>query len=530
MSARAGDTLFHHTRELVVSGFALRRDDGSWLQLSNEAEWMDAATKRGEFKLTNVPPARYTALRFHVGLDAKTNSADPASYAAGHPLNPNLNGLHWSWQGGYIFLAFEGAWRSSDGKPGGFSYHLARDNNRTAITLDGDLDLTSDLSVNIDFELTVLLDGVKPISLAKDGVSTHSHTGDPLAAAIVANLPGAFRIGPANRETTITPPPIRKPSAPIAIPIGPSFPQPTLPTDNPLTPERIALGKQLFNDPALSRDGSLSCASCHPSQTAFADPRRFSLGVDDRAGRRQGMPLFNLAWKTNFFWDGRVSSLRAQALIPIQDPVEMDETLPNVVSKLQKTHASGFKEAFGTPLVTSERIGLAIESYLLTLTSHDSKFDRAMSGKEKLSAEEQRGFELFMMEREPRMGSMGADCFHCHGGALFTDHQFRNNGLPIDPADTGRHRVTGSVLDRGAFATPSLRNIAVTAPYMHDGRFQTLEQVLDHYSEGVQRTDTLDPNLAKHPEGGLHLTAEEKKSVIAFLKTLTDRHFEKAAE
>jgi cytochrome c peroxidase len=307
-----------------------------------------------------------------------------------------------------------------------------------------------------------------------------------------------------------------------------TFPVPALPRDNPLLVERVALGEKLFNDPALSRDGTLSCATCHPASSAFSDPRRFSLGVEARTGTRQGMPLFNLAWKKEFFWDGRAPSLRAQALMPIQDHLEMDETLPHVVAKLQKSHAADFERAFGTAQVTPERIGLALENFLLTLTSHDSKFDRVMRGEGKLSAEEQRGFELFMMEREPRMGSLGADCFHCHGGALFTDHQFRNNGLAIDEKDLGRFKVTQSALDRGTFATPSLRNIALTAPYMHDGRFQTLEQVLDHYSEGVQRTDTLDPNLAKHPDGGLHLSAEEKKAVIAFLKTLTDRKFEAA--
>jgi cytochrome c peroxidase len=162
---------------------------------------------------------------------------------------------------------------------------------------------------------------------------------------------------------------------------------------------------------------------------------------------------------------------------------------------------------------------------MLTLTSHDSRFDRAQRGLETLSAEEQRGFELFMTEREPRMGSLGGDCFHCHGGALFTDHQFRNNGLEITEADLGRFKVTKAGIDRGAFATPGLRNVALTAPYMHDGRFTTLEQVLDHYSVGVHRTDTLDPNLAKHPNGGLHLTMDDKKSIIAFLKTLTDAGF-----
>ena len=200
----------------------------------------------------------------------------------------------------------------------------------------------------------------------------------------------------------------------------------------------------------------------------------------------------------------------------------MDETLGNVVKKLTQSSSEHFARAFDSAEVTPERIGLALENYLLTLTSHDSKFDRAMRGEGKLSVEEQRGFELFMMEREPGMGSMGADCFHCHGGALFTDHQFRNNGLEILATDLGRSKITKSAIDRGTFSTPSLRNIAVTAPYMHDGRFDTLEQVLDHYSESVKRTDTLDPNLAKHPDGGLHLSAEEKKAIIAFLRALTD--------
>ena len=134
-----------------------------------------------------------------------------------------------------------------------------------------------------------------------------------------------------------------------------------------------------------------------------------------------------------------------------------------------------------------------------------------------------------MTERDPRLGAKGADCFHCHGGPLFTDHQFRNNGLALTETDTGRFRTTAAAIDRGAFATPSLRNIAITAPYMHDGRFTTLEQVLDHYSEGVKRSDVLDPNLAKHPDGGLHLSAEDKRCVIAFLRSLTDESFSEKA-
>lgn len=516
----------------LMSGFALQRTDGAWLEVPGHVAWMDALKKRTQFAIVDVPAGRYSALRFHVGLDAATNAGNPVQYAPDHPLNPNVNGLHWSWQGGYIFLALEGSWRGADGKPGGFSYHLARDANRTPVVVKGDFDLTGDATVEIGFDVAKLIQGMKPLSFAKDGVSTHSQPKDPLAAALVANLPAAFALGSITshvpdiaRPSNIRPIDLPAKHTPFRFQMSRTFPVPALPRDNPLLVERVALGEKLFNDPALSRDGTLSCATCHPASSAFSDSRRFSLGVEARTGTRQGMPLFNLAWKKEFFWDGRAPSLRAQALMPIQDHLEMDETLPNVVAKLQKSHAADFERAFGTAQVTTERIGLALENFLLTLTSHDSKFDRVMRGEEKLSAEEQRGFELFMMEREPRMGSLGADCFHCHGGALFTDHQFRNNGLAIDEKDLGRFKVTQSALDRGTFATPSLRNIALTAPYMHDGRFQTLEQVLDHYSDGVQRTDTLDPNLAKHPDGGLHLSAEEKKAVIAFLKTLTDPRF-----
>jgi cytochrome c peroxidase len=369
------------------------------------------------------------------------------------------------------------------------------------------------------------------ISFARDGATTHAREGDPLALQLQENLRRSFALvslRPDQDAVTASPAPLTPALKAAALPgPGRGFPQPRLPRDNPLTPERVELGRSLFHDTRLSRNQEISCASCHQQTSALTDPRRFSIGVDGRMGDRNSMPLFNLAWKDSFFWDGRAGSLRQQALMPIVDHREMDETLENVVIKLSQDASvkTSFHKAFGSSEVTAERLGLAIEAFLLTLTSHDSRFDRAQRGEAKLTPEEQRGFELFMMEREPRLGTMGADCFHCHGGALFTDHGLRNNGLAIDERDTGRHRVTGAALDRGTFATPSLRNIALTAPYMHDGRFATLEEVLDHYSEGVQRTDTLDPNLAKHPDGGLQLTAEEKRCVIAFLKTLTDDRF-----
>jgi cytochrome c peroxidase len=236
------------------------------------------------------------------------------------------------------------------------------------------------------------------------------------------------------------------------------------------------------------------------------------------------MTLHNLAWKNHFFWDGRATALRQQVLMPVQEHDEMDETLDRVAKKLSSEHTYPplFEKAFGSPKISADKIALALEQFLLTLTSYRSKFDLAMAGLTQLTPEEQRGFELFMTEFEPRMGQRGADCFHCHGAPLFTDHQFHNNGLDVTSKDPGRQKVTGKESDLGKFATPTLRNIALTAPYMHDGRFRTLEEVIDHYSSGVQRSPTLDPNLAKHPIEGIGLTSADKKALVAFLKTLTD--------
>jgi cytochrome c peroxidase len=512
----AGETWSVTRLSYLVSGVALRQKDGTWMEVPESVAWMNAATKRDAAVFSKVPEGEYTALRFFVGLDAVENGRDPASRGPEHPLNPRVNGLHWSWQGGYIFLALEGMWSDASGKMSGYAYHLGRVPFRTEIVLEGAVKVEKATEVHVAMDVAQILKGV---SFAKDGTATHAREGDALALKLKANLGRAFALKaveagkPVSEQKMVL-------SERMPLSIGKGFPQPKLAADVILTKSRVELGRRLFADGRLSRDGTVSCASCHQANAGLSDARRFSVGVEGRIGDRNGMPLFNLAWKESFFWDGRAASLRQQALMPIVDHREMDESLENVVKKLRDLEKE-FAEAFGSPGVTAERLGLALEAFLMTLTSHDSKFDRAQRGEVKLSADEQRGFELFMMEREPRLGQMGADCFHCHGGALFTDHAFRNNGLAFGE-DTGRHRVTGAALDKGAFATPSLRNIALTAPYMHDGRFTTLEQVLDHYSEGVQRTETLDPNLAKHPDGGLKLTAEEKRCVIAFLKTLTD--------
>jgi cytochrome c peroxidase len=284
---------------------------------------------------------------------------------------------------------------------------------------------------------------------------------------------------------------------------------------------------------------------------AFTDGLSKSRGAEGMFAARNAMPLFNLAWKNSFFWDGRAPSLRQQVLEPIQNPVEMHQTLTNLVTKLQGEGRAGsplpaasaerddpgaphpannypslFASAFGSPEITPQKIALALENFLLTLTSFDSKFDRALRGEEKLTAEEQRGFELFSTEYDPRRGQFGADCFHCHGGPLFQSQSFASNGLDAKVSDPGRAKVTGKESDQGKFSVPSLRNVALTAPYMHDGRFDTLEQVIDHYTSGVKRSATLDPNLAKHPDGGVPLSEPDKRALVAFLKSLTDEKFQ----
>ncbi len=525
----AGEAISFTRLSYLLTGVALQRQDGQWVEFPKSTAWLDLAARRRVFQVEDVAEGTYQALRFHIGPDAITNSADVSKIPADDPLNPNLNGLHWSWQGSYIFMAIEGHYRTGNEEPKGYAHHLARDPNRTSISLSAALDLRKDAGVQIHFDVASLLNAPRPLSFEKDGTATHSREGDPIAAALVSNLRGAFRVNRIVSEVSAAaalPPvmPIDLPAnyTPYRFTMSRTFPVPDLPRDNPLIVERVSLGEKLFNDKRLSRDGTISCASCHQAEAAFTDRLPVSLGIEGRSGDRNSMPLFNLAWKREFFWDGRAKSLREQVLMPIQDHREMDQSLEKACEKLAASPEDvlSFRDAFATPGITAQKVSLALEQYLLTLSARDSRFDRAFAGKAALNDEEKRGFELFMTEYEPRTGQYGADCFHCHGGALFSDHQFHDNGL--DGEAPGRAKVTGSSGDAGKFSTPSLRNVALTAPYMHDGRFATLEEVIEHYSTGIHRRATLDPNLAKHPETGLHLSDPDKAALVAFLKTLSE--------
>lgn len=310
-----------------------------------------------------------------------------------------------------------------------------------------------------------------------------------------------------------------------------TLPPPVLPADNPLTIANVELGRMLFYETFLSKDGSISCASCHVQSDGFSDVNQFSSGVDGSLGTRQAMPIFNLAWnKIGFFWDGRADLLRHQSLLPIQDGLEMKETLENVILKLTSDprYLTQFNRAFGNKEITALKISLALEAFMFSIVSDDSKYDQYKAGKTTLTDSEERGRQLFFTEYNPFFPELsGADCAHCHGGSNFENDQYMNNGLDdqSDILDIGRQKVTGDPLDKGKFKVPSLRNIAVTRPYMHDGRFSTLMEVIDHYNSGVHHSPTTDPALNTTTETGLMLTPEDKLDLVNFLKTLTDQNF-----
>lgn len=307
-----------------------------------------------------------------------------------------------------------------------------------------------------------------------------------------------------------------------------ALPDPNLPEDNALTVQGVKLGRMLFYETMLSRDNSQSCASCHRQEHAFTDTARFSLGVEGLPGKRQAMSVFNMAWNENeFFWDGRAHLLRDQAILPIQDELEMDETLENVITKLSdiKSYRDQFTRVYGTDEITVDKLAKALEQFMFSIVSYDSKYDRWKAGMEELTESEERGRLLFETEYNPFFPDFsGADCAHCHGGANFENDQYMNNGLDSeeDFADFGREKATMSPEDRAKFKVPSLRNIALTAPYMHDGRFATLEEVIDHYNEGIHPSSTIDPALLATSATGLFLTEEDKVDLVNFLKTLTD--------
>ena len=314
-------------------------------------------------------------------------------------------------------------------------------------------------------------------------------------------------------------------TTPYALEYG-ALSEPNIPTDNPLTVQGVKLGRMLFYETRLSGDNSMSCASCHRQEHAFSDTARFSTGIDGLQGKRQAMSAVNMLWNTNgFFWDGRAPELRDQSIMPIQDALEMHETLDNVVSKLEQDtmYTNQFVRAFGTEDINSYRISLALEQFMNSIVSYRSKYDGYLAGTESFTESEQRGMDLFFGEyNEFFPATSGADCGHCHSGKNFNAAEYMNNGLDSIYTDIGREGETALAADHGAMKVATLRNIELTPPYMHDGRFATLEEVIDHYNEGLHNSPALDPALQMTMGTGLILDETEKQDLLAFLKTLTD--------
>ena len=338
---------------------------------------------------------------------------------------------------------------------------------------------------------------------------------------------GAFFLLSCNKDK------VRYDPRPYSLDSPSHFPQMVMPIDNPLTEEGVELGRYLFYEKLLSGDNTMSCASCHSPQNSFSDNDQFSDGIDGILGTRHSMALINLGWEDYFFWDGRATSLEQQILEPVPNPIEMHQSWKNTVSKLSAdmTYRNRFFRAFGTSNIDSTQVAKAIAQFLRTMVSSNSKYDvmykyingQALTSNESqilatVDAEEWAGYDLFKSLN-------GADCFHCHNGPLMRVKKFSNNGLDAVITDLGRGSVTGNPNDNGKFKVPTLRNIALTAPYMHDGRFATLDEVIEQYSSGIHPSLTIDPLIEYANQGGVQLDAQEKLLLKKFLMTLTDLEF-----
>lgn len=291
------------------------------------------------------------------------------------------------------------------------------------------------------------------------------------------------------------------------------FPVPVYNPDQPITEATFSLGRQLFFDPILSIDSTVACSNCHSQVHAFADHNvKLSSGVQGQLGLRNSPPLFNLAWHPNFMWDGGINHIEVMPIAPITDPVEMGETLVHVVEKLQRTdrYRHRFAAAYGDSVINSKRMLVSLAHYMAMLISANSKYDQVLAGTASFDADEERGYQLFQQH-----------CNSCHTAPMMTNYTFSNNGISPTPSDPGRELITNNPADRYQYRVPSLRNIALTYPYMHDGRFFSLYAVLDHYASAIPDSSYTHISL----RGGIPLSSSDKDDLLAFLETLTDVSF-----
>ncbi len=287
---------------------------------------------------------------------------------------------------------------------------------------------------------------------------------------------------------------------PYTIEIPDRFPVVEVPEDNPMTVEGVDLGRRLFYEPMLHIENDKSCATCHQQQHAFTSDGPV-------------LPHINLGWNQVFLWDGKIQgSLEDIMLFEVSQFFRADMARFNEHDEYPRL----FYQAFGEKVVTEELAAKALAQFERTMISSNSVYDRVMRGEIFFTDPQYNGWEIFFTEK--------GDCFHCHGGILFTDNLFHNNALDANP-EPGYGAISGNPEDHGKFKTPTLRNIALTAPYMHDGRYATLEEVIDFYSEGLNDSETVDPLMKQIHRGGIQLSDREKGDLLAFLKSLTDTTF-----
>ena len=354
-----------------------------------------------------------------------------------------------------------------------------------------------------------------------------------IAAALSVAVGFALYCGVFDRDSR-PPTPLEGFSAPFV------FGRFQLPPGNPLTSEAVELGRRLFYDPRLSGTNTVSCSTCHMQHLAFTDGKPTGVGVTGKPLAFNTMSLANLMWgPRHFFWNGRAASLEQQALIPIQHPDEMAQDLDELIVELgqDETYRELFDVAYGA--ISPATIAAALATFQRTLVSSNSRYDQFLRGEVALSDTEELGRKLFMAHPDVKASRRGANCIDCHSQFLTSGFNtrfdgFANNGLDLEEdLPAGLQEVTGKPEHRGMFKVPTLRNIALTAPYMHDGRFNTLEEVLDHYDRGIRKSSTLSALIMEadnlHKDGNdrisLNLTEEEKSAIIAFLHTLTDEEF-----
>lgn len=363
-------------------------------------------------------------------------------------------------------------------------------------------------------------------------LSKHSHWVIAAIVAVPAGVFGALMLFLSARGPLPTP--IANFSAPFV------FGRFNVPADNPLTEEAFQLGRRLFYDPMLSGPNDTSCASCHLQALAFTDGLAKSVGTGAQELDVSSMSLANLLWgPRRFFWNGRAISLEEQALMPIQNSMEMDQSLDDLVVELRgsKEYRDQFRQAYGD--ISEENIAKALATFMRLLISTDSKYDRYLRGELKLSAIEEHGRKLFMAHPDVKVSQKGGNCIDCHSQFLTSGFAealdgFSNNGLDENEnLPPGLADSTGDSADKGKFKVPTLRNIAVTAPYMHDGRFEDLQEVMAHYNHGIKLSHTLSPlileasnrKIDEETSVGLSLSDGEVEAIIAFLHTLTDQSF-----